>query len=168
MPQEFPLLMLTTTTYLLSVALKHYLTGNLTSMDYWILTGVLFLGWFAIWMCTSFWDLKSPGLDLITVINVLRLMGFFSIIYWLFWFSPDTFGTLFPSFHICTPNLEPQRRCPSSVFSFVHIKRHFQVGNFLPSVYILSPSVQHVIGPQRSTLVSQIASPEAATPVFSL
>lgn len=68
----------------LSIALKHYLTGDLTSMDYWILTSVLFLGWFAIWMCTSFWDLKSPGLDLITVIIVLRFMSFFSIIYWPF------------------------------------------------------------------------------------
>lgn len=51
----------------LSIALKHYLTGNLTSMDYWILTSVLFLGWFAIWIVHQFlrfeisWFGFNPG-----------------------------------------------------------------------------------------------------------
>lgn len=63
--------------YATRISIANTLTGNLTSMYYWILTGVLFLGWFATWMCTSFWDLKSPGLDLIMVIIVLRFMSFF-------------------------------------------------------------------------------------------
>lgn len=155
--------------YATRISIANTLTGNLTSMYYWILTGVLFLGWFATWMCTSFWDLKSPGLDLIMVIIVLRFMSFFFSNHLLtILVQSGHFQYAFPFISYLHTKPGAQRWRPSSVFSFVHIKRHFQVGNFLPSVYILTPSVQHVICPQCSTLVSQLPSPEAATPVFSL
>lgn len=84
-------------------------------------------------------------------------------------FSADVFQNLYSSFQICTSNLELRADAPR-LSPALSTQRDTLRSETSPPlfVYILTLRVQHVICPRCSTLVSQLPSPEAGTPVFSL